>query len=130
MIGVICLVQGLNYPLFQYVGKESFNIFHANHMKKTTLVIGIPMILELMSLVAIFVLYPTLRSHPLLLISAILIILAWAVTFLISVPLHDKLSLGADEIVLNKLVNTNWIRTIAWIVRGIILLGIENQFLF
>jgi len=44
----------------------------------------------------------------------ILIAFVWGVTAFISVPLHRRLSAGHDVQVLNRLINTNWLRTTGW----------------
>jgi len=51
-----------------------------------------------------------------------LLVVVWASTFTIQVPLHARLSTGFDENVWRRLVNTNWVRTIAWTGRGVIAL--------
>ena len=44
----------------------------------------------------------------------ILIAFVWGVTFLISVPLHRRLRAGHDGQVIERLINTNWLRTVGW----------------
>ena len=46
----------------------------------------------------------------------------WFSTLLLQIPFHNKLSTNFDENVLMMLINTNWIRTICWSLRGIIVL--------
>jgi hypothetical protein len=43
---------------------------------------------------------------------------AWASTAWIQVPLHRLLGSGFDERVHRQLVRSNWLRTVAWSVRG------------
>ena len=43
-----------------------------------------------------------------------LIAFVWGVTAFISVPLHRRLSAGDDGQVIDRLINTNWLRTIGW----------------
>jgi Na+/glutamate symporter len=45
---------------------------------------------------------------------AVLIASVWSVTTFISVPLHRRLSAGYDARVINRLINTNWLRTAGW----------------
>jgi hypothetical protein len=49
-----------------------------------------------------------------------LTLIIWASTFFVQVPLHDKLAGGFDSDAHRLLVNTNWIRAVAWSLRGII----------
>jgi hypothetical protein len=52
------------------------------------------------------------------------VIILWLVTFIFSVPLHNKLLQGKDHLHIQKLVRTNWIRTLLWWTRsaGILIL--------
>jgi hypothetical protein len=45
---------------------------------------------------------------------ALLIICVWGLTALVSVPLHRRLSAGYDAPAVNRLINTNWLRTAGW----------------
>ncbi len=51
----------------------------------------------------------------------LLLVVTWSVTFLISVPRHNELVSGFSEASHRSLCRTNWIRTIAWTARGILL---------
>ena len=52
----------------------------------------------------------------------ILVLIIWASTFFVQVPLHEKLAAAFDAKVQQRLVLTNWIRTIAWTLRGALVL--------
>jgi hypothetical protein len=47
----------------------------------------------------------------------------WLCTGLIQVPLHQRLEKGFDAVSHRRLVTGNWIRTIAWSLRGLIAIG-------
>jgi hypothetical protein len=49
-----------------------------------------------------------------------LVLLIWGSTFLIQVPQHSKLLAGHDPEICQQLVLGNWIRTIAWSLRGFV----------
>ena len=51
-----------------------------------------------------------------------LLAVIWISTALFQIPLHNALSAGFDPAVHARLVHTNWIRTIAWTVRGVLAL--------
>lgn len=53
------------------------------------------------------------------LIPLITVLLIWLSTFLIQVPLHNALGVEKDTEAIRRLVQTNWIRTILWTVKGI-----------
>ena len=68
------------------------------------------------------VLLPFQRRDPWTLAGVALLALIWASTALLQIPLHNALSTGFDAEVHARLVHTNWIRTIAWTVRGVLAL--------
>jgi hypothetical protein len=39
-------------------------------------------------------------------------------TMLVSAPLHERLNAHFDQATLNRLIATNWIRTVAWTGRA------------
>ena len=47
-------------------------------------------------------------------LQALLIVSVWSVTALVSVPLHRRLSNGYDACAVQRLINTNWLRTAGW----------------
>ncbi|NDH84755.1 MAG: hypothetical protein EBY65_07795, partial [Acidimicrobiia bacterium] len=43
-------------------------------------------------------------------------------TITLQVPAHGRLEHGWDPIVADRLIRTNWIRTIGWTIRGVLAL--------
>lgn len=122
MTGVIWLVQIVHYPLFQFVGKERYTEFHAAHMNWISFVVAPLMIVEAFS-TALIIFYPPANSDwRILWFGLILVGVIWASTFFLQVPLHEKLAQGFDAETHRALVNTNWIRTAAWTMRGALVL--------
>ena len=126
MTGVIWLIQIIHYPLFNFVGLNEWRNYHSKHIQLTNIVIAPPMFMELITLGYLFYLMPDYRSNTLMLFSAFILFSIWLTTFLISVPIHNKLALNYDEAAINKLVQTNWIRTISWTVKSIFLIYLLN----
>jgi hypothetical protein len=62
--------------------------------------------------------------RPLFVAALILLAVIWLSTFLVQVPLHNALVGGFDPQVHASLVRSNWIRTLAWSVRGLLLFAI------
>jgi hypothetical protein len=56
------------------------------------------------------------------LINLVIVALIWLSTFLIQVPLHNALSKEKQSEKLSKLICTNWIRTILWTARSILMI--------
>jgi hypothetical protein len=52
--------------------------------------------------------------------NAVLLAVALGSTVLLSVPLHARMAESPDESIGRRLVLTNWPRTIAWTVRGVV----------
>ena len=54
-------------------------------------------------------------------ISASLVAIVWLSTFVLQVPIHNRLKSGKDERLIRRLVATNWVRTIAWSLKALLL---------
>ena len=122
MVGLIWFVQIVHYPLFGYVGSNEFETFHENHKIFITPVVGFVMILELVtSVILIFQIRIGIPNWTVI-VGIILIGVIWISTLFLQIPYHNKLSSKFDKNVLILLVNTNWIRTICWSLRGILVL--------
>ncbi|MBC7538475.1 MAG: hypothetical protein H7281_06620 [Bacteriovorax sp.] len=121
MVGVICFIQYIHYPLFSLVGKDQFIHYHAKHIELTSVVIAIPMLVECLTMFYLLAFTPALRVDKFFILSAVLLLIIWMVTFIISVPQHNILGQGFEQKAFHTLVSTNWIRTIAWVARAVIL---------
>lgn len=120
MTGLIWFVQIVHYPLFAEVPMESFSRYEERHQALTTRVVAPLMLVEIALAVAIALgMAPSVPAAwgwtGLGLAAAV-----WGATFLISVPLHDRLSRGKDDAVIRKLIVTNWVRTTLWSARGLL----------
>lgn len=129
MMGVILTVQLVHYPLMKWVEPAHFRDFHAAHSRQMTGVVLLPMVVELGT--SGWLALQSLSGVPrwLLWAGLALAALTWAATFFVSVPLHGTLSDGFDTGVHQALVRTNWIRTVLWILHGIVVLDILRRLL-
>lgn len=125
MTGIIWFVQIVHYPLFARVDAAGFMRYEAEHATRTGWVVGPLMCIELAT--AALMLMPQLRPAFIGKASAwtglLLVLLIWASTAFIQVPLHNRLAAGSDAVVIARLVSTNWIRTIAWTLRSLLVLS-------
>ena len=122
LTGVIWVIQFVQYPFFSYIAEENFPKYHAAYSFRITPIVAPLMIIELLTSI-IFLYYPPANiDYKLLLFNLGLTAVVWTSTFFIQVPLHNQLAAGFDAAVHNSLVNTNWIRTFAWTLRGILVL--------
>ena len=120
MTGVIWYVQIAHYPLFSQVGRDSFPAYHAAHNAATTAVVLLPMVFELVVASLLLLFRPDHISFASALIGLGLVGMIWLATFFLSVPLHGELSAGGyDRAAIDRLVATNWVRTVGWTLRSI-----------
>jgi hypothetical protein len=119
MTGLIWLVQIVHYPSFLFVSEAGFNSFHDFHSRRITWIVAPIMGVELLSAA---VLWYT-RGGTLWLANFISVCVLWALTGLVSVPIHNRLTHGLSRSDLDQLVKTNWWRTIGWSLRALFLIG-------
>ena len=129
MVGLIWLIQIVHYPLFKLVGKNEFQTYHNGHSVMITPLVGTVMIIELMSSILLVVFPPKNVSIKLLIIGVIMLFIIWASTAFLQIPHHNALSKAYEFEAHNLLVQSNWIRTIAWSMRGLLLLYMLHLFL-
>ena len=129
MVGLIWLIQIVHYPLFKLVGKNEFQVYHNGHSVLITPLVGTVMIIELISSILLVVFPPKNVSLTIPIIGVILVFIIWASTAFLQIPQHNALSKAYEFEVNNLLVQTNWIRTIAWSMRGLLLLYMVHLFL-
>jgi len=118
MTGIIWVIQRVHYPSFQYVNPTDFKSFTKFHNRSISFIVMPIMIAELITGVMLILSYKTIISF----INLFFIILTWLSTFMLSVPLHNKLAKGHDLQIIKKLISTNWPRTFLWTLRSLMLL--------
>lgn len=116
MAGAILIVQVVHYPLFNRVGSENFIGFAADHTSLITLVVGPLMLAEVIT--GVLLLGTGNLPAWSLVLGLILIGVVWGSTLFLQVPQHGILAAGFDQNAYHMLVTTNWIRTIAWVIRA------------
>ena len=138
MTGVIWIVQVVHYPLFAKVGEASYVEYQQAHMKRITwvvlpamgleLITGITLVVpNLMDSIALESSKPALNLDSSLLWGNLLgLVLIWLSTALLQVPQHAKLLEGFNAVPHEKLVRWNWVRTVVWSLRLLLLIYILN----
>lgn len=126
MAGVIWFVQVVHYPLFARVGKSDFAAYEAEHTARTGWVVGPPMLVEIAT--ATLMLLPGLRPEFFPLWAAMcgeaLVGVIWISTATLQIPLHRRLIRGFDAKAATRLVSSNWVRTVCWSLRSMLLLWV------
>jgi hypothetical protein len=120
MLGVIWFVQVVHYPLFAKTGRADFRSYEQRHTSLTTWVVAPPMLVEGITALLLFWFRPTGVSTWQLSIELAILAIIWLSTSLFQVPCHNVLSQGFEPVVHQRLVRTNWIRTAAWSLRGLL----------
>jgi magnesium-transporting ATPase (P-type) len=129
LVGLIWFVQVVHYPLFNRVGESSFPLYHADHSRLTTWVVAPLMVIELGTALALVWKRPDAIPDWAPWLGLALVAVVWLSTALVQVPRHDLLSNGFDETAYRALVLTNWLRTIAWSARGVLLFWMLSRLL-
>jgi len=114
LVGLIWVIQVVHYPTFEFIDASNFLAFHQYHTSAITFIVMPLMLAELGIGIYLTKQHPTIYLGPLILVGLI-----WLSTFIIQVPIHNALGEGKDSFLIQKLVNTNWIRTILWTIKAI-----------
>jgi hypothetical protein len=122
MVGLIWTIQVVHYPLFRHVGAEGFVSYHERHTSRIGAALALFAPLE--AITALVLLAQRPAGVPAWMPAAGIVLLAviWLATVVFSVPAHMTLSGGFDGETIDRLVATNWIRTITWSARGVLAL--------
>ncbi len=119
MVGLIWLIQIVHYPMFEFFDSASFKSTHTFHSTAITFVVMPAMLLKL-ALAAVILWQRGPLNAPAL-VGFGLVVLIWMATFFVLVPLHGRLQTnGFQPQIHASLCRRNWLRTIAWSARGVI----------
>lgn len=116
LVGLIWVIQLVHYPTFEFISTDIFLAFYHHHTSAITVIV-IPLMLGELGLGLYLA-----RQYGwsfIWLIPFIMVLFVWLSTFLIQVPIHNQLGLGKDTALIQKLVQTNWIRTVLWTIKAI-----------
>lgn len=120
MTGVIWFVQVVHYPLLAIVPVENAKVVAGEHQSRTAWVVGAPMGIE--GITTLWLMFDRPVDVPWVFTWAggACVAVALLCTVLLSVPRHARMAENPDENVGRELVLTNWPRTVAWTLHGII----------
>ncbi len=128
MLGVIWVVQLLVYPSFATVAArvsaEEWMSYHARHAGRITWIVGPAMLVEAVGALWL-VIDPATRVPVVMSVIGVgCVALIWITTILVASSHHARLAQAPDLVVIQRLVRINWIRTIAWSVRAVLVVAI------
>jgi len=120
--GLIWTIQLVHYPSMRFVSRDKFELFHSFHQLRISIIAMPLMAIELITSIILFMQNIENESSLIFKINLIIVTLIWFSTFFIQVPLHQKLSKGKKNSLIDKLVLTNWFRTVLWTLRSILII--------
>jgi hypothetical protein len=99
----------------------------AAHARTTTWVVVPPMLVEALTAVLPAWRPPSTDLAGVCWAGLAIVVVIWASTAALQVPRHNKLAKGFDAEAHGGLVCGDWIRTVSWSLRGVLVLLILNQ---
>jgi hypothetical protein len=123
MVGVIWFVQLVHYPLLGGPGRAAepgFVAYQRDNTRRTSWVVVLPMVLEALTAAALVAAPPADVPRAAAWAGLALVSVIWLSTALLQVPRHRRLERGYDVDDHRALVVSNWLRTIAWSARGVL----------
>lgn len=127
LVGLIWMVQVVHYNLFDRVGDEAFVQFETDHASLITPIVGPPMLIEMATAVMLLVSAPVGLPRGAFVAGLVAVVLVWLSTFFIQVPCHNRLMAGFNESDYRLLVTSNWIRTVLWTARGLLMMYLASK---
>ena len=118
LTGLIWCIQVVHYPLMSEVAVERFRSFHRRHGTRISVIVVLPMVVELLSAVVLALPGAVAAPRWMTLLGLALVLAIWVSTFGLQVPQHRRLADGFDPAAHRALVRGNWIRTAGWTVRA------------
>jgi hypothetical protein len=118
LVVLIWLIQLLHYPSFHFIDPQRFVAFEQFHTQRISMIVIPLMLVELAFIGQRLLAHPSKLDFILVLLTFII----WLSTFLLQVPCHQTLSAGYDLPTINRLITTNWIRTICWSLKLVLLI--------
>jgi hypothetical protein len=118
LVGLVWIVQVVIYPPIVHVGSRELPAFHEARCRRITWIVAPLMGAELVTGIVLLT-DPPPGAEPILpwLGASLMAVNGWC-TGQVSMPLHGRL-VGRDRTAVQApVVATNWIRTVAWSLRG------------
>lgn len=121
MVGVIWTVQLVHYPMLAAMSELVPSTAATDHQRRISWVVGPLMAAEGATALVLLVDRPASMGWLSAWLAAALLGVALLSTIVVQVPLHSRLAAGHDDATARRLITSNWLRTIAWTARGLVL---------
>ena len=106
--------------------EPGYSDYQHRHMQRTGWVVGPPMLVEAVTAIWLVLQRPVGMTALQVWSGASLLVVIWLSTALLQVPSHQRLLSGFDATAHRRLVATNWLRTVAWTLRGFVVLWMSS----
>lgn len=126
LAGLIWTIQIVHYPLFTYVGEKNYQQYQSLHMSRITFLVMPVMLTELATAIYLAIFGLTGVDIKLFRLGLGVLLIIWLSTLFWQAPIHSRLTEKSDEKLIKGLVLSNWLRTILWTCRGILVLWIAS----
>ena len=114
---LIWLVQIIIYPGLSRIHSKDFVNCHSWYVVRISVIVMPLMIGEAIITIA-WLVWTKVSIYAA--VTAGLVVIIWLSTFILQVPIHKYLRSGKDDSYIRRLVATNWIRTIAWSLKTVL----------
>ena len=121
MVGLIWMVQIVHYPMLVHYSAAVPGTAARDHAHRISFVVGPLMAVEGVTALILLGWRPDGMGWLAAWGAAALLGIALLSTVLVQVPLHKRLGQGHDPDAAERLLRTNWVRTVAWTARGVVL---------
>ena len=120
LVGIVWFSQVVHYPLYKKI-KEGFVEYERAHIRRAAFLKGPLMLIE--AITAIFLIGMATGGilTKLAGVNLILLIAIWLSTCLFQLAQHQKLSVRFSNKIVQGLIHSNWIRTLLWTAKGIVM---------
>lgn len=119
MTGLIWFVQWVHYPLFERVGRDHFQQYHAAHVRLTKRAVLVPMVLQLVLSLTMAYKFTGNQAY-LAYAGGFFAILTWLMTFFRQLKDHDQLASGFTNESHRRLLSGNFPRAFVWSLHALI----------
>tara|TARA_B100001250_G_scaffold398865_1_gene407628 strand:+ start:812 stop:1213 length:402 start_codon:yes stop_codon:yes gene_type:complete len=120
MVGVIWTIQLVHYPSFNFINQKDYIKFQNFHMNQISLIVMPIMGIELFT--GLIIIFLEIKNGLMFHFSISILFLIWLITGIIFSRLHQKLTMGYQPLIINKLIKMNWLRTFLWTFRLFLLI--------
>ncbi len=119
-VGLVWVVQLLVYPGFRGIDRARWREQYDRHTRLMAWTVSGPWAVQGVTCAVLLVWRPDGAPFWLAALAGVCGAATVAVTAAVSVPCHRRLAVAYDDVVLDRLVRSNWYRTVAWSAGGVV----------